>query len=119
MNKGPENIEILSTIVVLKRASKGKIGRIWASVCHTLSASSRMRPSVNLSKLDEVCKEGATIVVPGKVLASGKLGKKLTVAAMSFSASGSAGVKAAGGKCMTIKELVASNPKGTGIMIVK
>jgi large subunit ribosomal protein L18e len=119
MKTGPENTEILSTIEALKRASKGKTGKIWASIGRALLAPSRRRASVNLSKLDEVCKDGAVIVVPGKVLASGKLGKKLTVAAMSFSAGAFSGVKAAGGKCLTIKDLVASNPKGTGIMIVK
>ncbi|MFH1229222.1 MAG: 50S ribosomal protein L18e [Candidatus Aenigmatarchaeota archaeon] len=78
----------------------------------------RIRAEADLSKLNRVCKENETIVIPGKLLSSGILKKKLRVAAASFSMSSIEGIRKAGGVTMTIEELVKENPKGTDVRIV-
>ncbi|MBN2202669.1 MAG: 50S ribosomal protein L18e [Candidatus Aenigmarchaeota archaeon] len=83
-----------------------------------LEKSKRSKPEVNLSQLERVCKENETVVVPGKVLSSGILKKTLNVAAASFSMAAVEKITNAGGKTISIKELIKNNPKGTNVRIV-
>ncbi|MFH0928805.1 MAG: 50S ribosomal protein L18e [Candidatus Aenigmatarchaeota archaeon] len=83
-----------------------------------LEKSKRKKPEVNLSQLNRVCKENETVVVPGKVLSSGVLKKTLFVAAASFSMTAVEKINEAGGKTLSIKELIKNNPKGKDVRIV-
>jgi large subunit ribosomal protein L18e len=58
---------------------------IWKRIASELEKSTRRMPSVNLYKINKYVREGETAVVPGKVLATGNLNKKLTIAAFQFS----------------------------------
>ena len=78
----------------------------------------RDKAEVDLSKLNRVCRENETIVVPGKVLSSGILKKPLRVAAASFSMASIERIQKVGGKVLTIEELIKENPKGTNVRIV-
>jgi large subunit ribosomal protein L18e len=73
---------------------------------------------VNLSKLERYANEGDVIVVAGKVLGAGNLNKKVTIAAFRFSETAAKAIDAAGGKRMTIDELVKKNPAGNGVRIM-
>jgi len=55
--------------------------------------------------------------VPGKVLGTGELNKKITVAAYTFSEQAVQKINAKG-KCLSIKELVEKNPKGNKVRIM-
>jgi len=83
-----------------------------------LETPKRSRAEVDLSKLNRICKENETVVVPGKVLSSGILKKPLIVAAASFSMAAIESIQKSGGKVLTIEELVKENPKGTNVRIV-
>jgi len=87
-------------------------------IAKKLEKSKRMRPEVNLSQLNRVCKENETVIVPGKILSSGILKKPLTVAAASFSMKAVEKINEAGGKTLSIRELIKNNPKGKNIRIV-
>jgi len=87
-------------------------------VAEKLERSRRNRPEVNLTKLNQICKENETVIIPGKVLSTGTLKKSLTVAAASFSMSAVEKIQKAGGKAITIRELIEDNPKGTNVRIV-
>ena len=87
-------------------------------IAKKLKTSKRKRPEVNLSQLNRVCKDNETVIVPGKVLSSGVLKKPLTVAAASFSMASIEKIQKAGGKTISIRELIKKNPKGTGVRIV-
>jgi large subunit ribosomal protein L18e len=78
----------------------------------------RSKAEVDLSKLNRVCKENELVVIPGKLLSSGILKKPLRVAAASFSMTAVQKVQEAGGKVLTIEELIKENPKGTNVKIV-
>jgi large subunit ribosomal protein L18e len=83
-----------------------------------LERSSKNWSEVNLSKLERYTQEGDVIVVPGKVLGAGDLNKKLTVAAYKFSGSARKKIEDAGGKSLTIAQLVQEAPDGSGVTIM-
>ena len=58
--------------------------------------------------------EDATVLVPGKLLGSGLVSGKRTVAAYSVSSGARVKIEQAGGRVITIRELMNENPKGTG-----
>ena len=83
-----------------------------------LDKPTRQRAEVNLSRLQRVCKENDSVVVPGSVLAAGLLSKPLTVSAFRFSANSKDKIKKAGGTTLTIRELIKRNPKGTKVRLI-
>ncbi|HLD60140.1 MAG TPA: 50S ribosomal protein L18e [Candidatus Bilamarchaeaceae archaeon] len=92
---------------------------LWRRIAKELSRSRSSKVQVNLQKLDKYGNEKTTILVPGKVLGSGQITKKLTVAAFSFSESAKKLISAAGGKFVSLDELYSSNPEGKDITIIK
>ncbi|MCK5150786.1 MAG: uL15 family ribosomal protein, partial [Candidatus Thorarchaeota archaeon] len=62
--------------------------------------------------------DGDVVVIPGKVLGSGNLPHKVTVAALNASASARSVIVGAGGSLITINELLSKQPKGKGILII-
>ncbi|VVC03335.1 50S ribosomal protein L18e [Candidatus Bilamarchaeum dharawalense] len=92
---------------------------LWIKVAYELSKPRRKRIEVNLSKIDAFANDDETILVPGKVLGSGNVSKKVTVAAFSFSESAKQLISMAGGKAMTIESLRKTNPEGKGVTIIK
>ena len=59
-----------------------------------------------------------TALIPGKVLSSGDLTKKLTIAAWTFSDKAEEKIKKAGGKSISIEDLMKNNPDGKNIRIL-
>ena len=110
-----ENMELVSLVDKLKKEKKP----IWKKVVKELLAPRRNRAQVNISKLDQLCNEGAVILVPGKVLGAGNLSKKLTIAAFSFSQSAKKLIDGSGSKAVTIEELYSSHPDGKGVLLIK
>ncbi len=52
-----------------------------------LSSPTRKRTKKNLHEINEQAKDGETIIIPGKVLGTGELKKKVNIIALSFSSS--------------------------------
>lgn len=92
---------------------------VWRKVAYELSRPRRNKNEVNLSKIERYAKEESTVVVPGKVLGSGELSKKVTIAAFSFSGSAIQLIERAGAKAMSIESLQKANPEGKGVLILK
>ena len=113
--KNKSNNTLVSLIEALKKAEKP----IWKKVADELSKPRRSKVEVNLSKLDESAANRLTILVPGKVLGSGSISKKVSVAAYSFSESAKHIISQAGGKTMSIENLQSANPDGKGVVIIK
>lgn len=109
---------LLILIQELKRESREGDVAIWRDIARRLEKPRRNWAEVNISRLERYANDGDTIVVPGKVLGAGSLSKKLTVAAYRFSDSAKEMIENAGGRNITIKELVEENPSGTGIRIM-
>jgi len=56
--------------------------------------------------------------VPGKVLGTGEISKKITIAAHTFSSSACDKILNAKGEILTISELIKKNPKGSKVRIL-
>lgn len=110
-----ENPVLLSLVETLGKDKK----QIWKRVVYELSRPRRMRVQVNISKLESYGKDGGTIIVPGKVLGSGNLTKKITVAAFSFSDTAKKLITDAGGKAVSIESIYKTNPSGRDVVILK
>jgi len=107
-----------SSIVLLERKARGDKSGIWRDAARYLSSGTVTWPEVNVARLARL--GGASAVfVPGKVLGTGNLEKKLDVGAFSFSASARSKIERAGGKTFTVEEFVNKYPEGSGVALVK
>ena len=112
------NPVLKETLLELEKQAKKENAKIWLKVGNILSKSRKNRVAVNLMKIDKYAKEGETIVVPGKVLGTGNLTKKVIVS--SFEISDKAKQKINGvGTFMDLKSLMEKNPKGKGLKILR
>jgi large subunit ribosomal protein L18e len=90
----------------------------WRQVGIILARPSKMLPEINLGAIDAQSKEGDLIVVPGKVLSQGNIGKKVRVIALRFSASAKDKLKEKKGEAVSILDEIKINPKAEGIKII-
>jgi large subunit ribosomal protein L18e len=107
-----------SSIVLLERSGRGEGGKIWKEAARYLASGTVTWPEVNVARLARLG-EASAVFVPGKVLGTGNLGKKLNVGAFSFSASARSKIEKAGGKVYTVEEFVKKYPEGSGVALVK
>jgi large subunit ribosomal protein L18e len=117
-NNKKSDPNLVALIDSLKKASREKGSEIWRDIALRLEKPSRNWAEVNLSKLELFANEGDIIVVAGKVLGAGDINKKLTVAAYKFSASAAKKIEDAGGRKLTIPELVRETPSGRDVRIM-
>lgn len=112
------NPTLITLIEGLKQTAYENKAPIWKDIAERLEKPLRNWPEVNLNRISMHIHEKETALVPGKVLSTGKLTKKVTIAAWSFSEKAYEKIKKAGGKTVTIQELVKHNPKGNNIRIL-
>ncbi len=112
------NPELIQLIQFLKKQSKEKQAGIWHDVAKDLAKPSRQHVTVNLSKINRHSEKNATVLVPGKVLASGSLDHAVTVAAFAASEKAKQKLAAAKAKYLSIAELVEKNPQGSNVRII-
>ena len=112
------NPALISLIHELKKLSKENDVEIWKDIAKRLEKPLNNWPEVNLDKIDRYASEKETALVPGKVLSIGSLNKKVSIAAWNFSDKSIEKIKKAGGKAISIQELIKNNPKGKDIRIL-
>jgi len=112
------NPQLRLLIQELKKASYEKQKPLWKDVALRLEKPLQNWPVVNLDRISRVTHENETALIPGKVLSSGILTKKVPIAAWSFSEQAKEKIKKAGGKALTLEELLKQNPDGKQIRIV-
>ena len=112
------NAELVQSITSLKKAARDNDAPIWRSIAKRLEGPSRNWPTVNISKLEYNSQKNSKIVVPGKLMGSGNLTKKITVSAYSFTKSATEKIEKAGGKCLQYNDFIKSNPKGKDVMVI-
>ena len=111
------NPQLRDLIKELRELSKKQNVKIWKRIADDLNKSTRRKREVNLERINRVTKENEIIVIPGKVLASGDLKHKVTIAAFQFSEKAREVINK-NGKALTIQELIKKNPKGSGVRII-
>ncbi len=90
------NPQLIATIDTLKAKTRETEAAIWRDIALRLEKPKRNWAEANLS-----------------------ISKKITVAAYDFSDAAAKAIVAAGGKTLTLEELAESNPKGTGVRIMR
>ncbi len=108
----------METIKELKKTSIDNKSKLWKRVASDLEKSTRNKRLVNIYKIDKYAKTGEIIIVPGKVLGTGNLTKKVTVAAYNFSESAFEKINDAKGEAISIIELMKKNPNGKKVRIL-
>ena len=117
--KAKLNVEKSSVKEWLGTLSEGAMaeqnGKLSKRLYRLVAVPRRRRRSVNLSKIALNTKEGDNVVVPGKVLSSGKISHSVNIAAVEFSADAVKGLRAANCKVVGIREMLGK--KGIRIVI--
>jgi len=113
------NPQLIELISLLRKESREKQAAIWLDVADHLAKTRSQRITVNLSKLSRHTKRADIVVVPGKILATGTLTHAITVASFEASDKAKAKLAAAKAKYVTIPELLAQNPKGSNVKIIR
>ena len=113
------NPQLIELIGLLRKTSREQAAPVWLDVADYLAKTRSQRVVVNLSSINRHTEKADVVVVPGKILASGALNHAITVASFEASDAAKAKLEAAKAKYMTIKELMAKNPKGSNIKIIR
>ena len=114
MRTGTTNQNLSKLIQELKDLSRKEKVNIWRAIAKILEKPTRKRIDVNIDKINRLVKDNETIIVPGKVLGSGILTKKVTIAAYQFSEQAKSKIK----NHLTIEKLTEKNPKGKDVRII-
>ncbi|AET64347.1 50S ribosomal protein L18e [Methanothrix harundinacea] len=113
------NPGLVTLIDDLKAATRNDGSAIWRDVAKRLEKPRRNYAAVNVSKINRHTAPDDLVLVAGKVLGTGDLDHKVTVAALQFSEQAASKIKSAGGECLRIDELADKHPKGSGIIILR
>jgi large subunit ribosomal protein L18e len=103
------NPSLVETIKLAKKNNQLELAK-------QLSRPTRLQSKINLDELNEL-KESKILVV-GKVLGQGEIGKKLEIAALNFSESAKEKLEKNGSKIMTIKKYLESSKNIDGVKIL-
>ena len=87
------NADLVGLIDQLKAQSRDTGAALWRDVAQRLSKSRKNWAQPNLSRVTRYAPEGATILVPGKLLGSGEVTVNRTIAAYSVSTSARANLQ--------------------------
>ena len=103
------NPDLVETIELAKKNNLLELAK-------ELSKPKRLKKIVNLSDLNKLKEK--KILVPGKVLSSGYIDKKITIAALEFSETALEKLKKAGCEIKTIKHEIKAHKKLEGYKII-
>lgn len=112
------NPHLVSLIQHLKDAGRTNEAPVWRDIALRLEGPTSNWAEVNVGKLNRYAEDDEIVVIPGKLLGAGEIAKKVTVASFSSSGQAREKIEKAGGKSMTIEELVAKYPKGSKVRIM-
>ena len=108
-----------SAAVMLERKGRKEKAAIWKEASETLLTTSSRRVEVNLGHLSGIVSKATAVLVPGKVLGSGLLTRKLVVGAYSYSGAARKKIEVAGGLALGVQDFVKKYPKGSGVLLVE
>jgi len=116
---GPTDPILRRLVRHLRESGKKNKAKVWLDLAERLEAPRRSRAEVNLSSLSRYTVQGSVIVVPGKVLAAGRLKHAMSVVAFKFSRVARKKIVEAGGSAMTISQMLEQNPSGKGVILME
>ena len=109
--KKKESNEIADTIDTLVKVSRENSSSMWRDIAERLSGGSRRYASINVGKINRLSNDGDIVIVPGSVLGSGIINKKVTLSALKISKSAMEKLQKSGSSFKPIKQFATENPK--------
>jgi large subunit ribosomal protein L18e len=119
MRRTITNPQLLETIRFLKVKARQDKTRIWETAAEQLAAPRGRRAVLDLNHISRASEANSIVLVPGKVLGDGLLKHPVVVGAFHFSQTAKMKIEEAGGKCITIEDLVSKYPKGSKVQILR
>ena len=112
------DLNLKKIIIALEKAGK-KGQKYFLDVAEDIDVPSRRAFSVNLSKIELLASKNnkAVFVVPGKILGTGVITKKVNIYAFSYSEVAAKKLANIGVKAKNLEELIAEKPKN--VILVK
>jgi len=105
------NVVLFDTIRELKKYSDKTKTKVYRAVAVKLAVPASQKVELNVSKIDKYAKANETMIIPGKVLGSGTISKKVNVVAFNASQSAQKKIISAGGSFLEIRDYIAKSPK--------
>jgi large subunit ribosomal protein L18e len=102
----------------MKKTAIENDSRFWEDIARRIRKPKNNLAEVNVGKISRFAAADEVVVVPGVVLGSGRIEEPVKVAALYFSKSAREKIEGAGGKTLTLKELMEENSKGTNVKII-
>jgi|SRR3989338_5333367 len=115
---GPSDPSLQRLIAELKQTAHAQEAPLWGRVAFDLEKPTRQRRAVNVYHIERFARDGEIVLVPGKVLGTGTLNRKVTVAAFTFSQQAAEKIAKTGGKALAIDDLLRENPKGKNVRVL-
>ena len=112
------NQVVIQMVKELKQASTKNDAPIWLKLAKLAMKTSSSKRVVNLTRINDVTKEGEVIVVPGKILGTGNVSHKITLSSFSISNSAAKKIIESGGNIISFKEMIEKFPTGKGVRII-
>ena len=104
---------IVDTVFAAKRSKK------WNKIAQIVSSSKRKYSKVNLGRIEKESHDGDVLIIPGKVLGSGVLTKKIKICALHFSSSAIEKIKNSKSEAIKIIDEIKKNPNAEGVKIIR
>ena len=117
-NMRKTNQALIALIGDLKDQSRSTGSALWRDVALRLEKSRSNWAEPNLRRLSRYAAEEGVDLVPGKLLGSGDVAGKPSVDDYSVSIGARSKIEAAGGRVLTLRELMNENPDGKGVRIL-
>ncbi|MDO8517490.1 MAG: 50S ribosomal protein L18e [Nanoarchaeota archaeon] len=105
------NSELVGTIIKLKKTNP--------EIAKILAMPKKKWIAINLDLIDKKSKEGDKVLVPGKVLSSGNLTKKIKIVAWSISKNAAEKIKQAKSEFVLMQEEMKKNPELKNLNMIK
>lgn len=112
------NIVLRQLIRTLRKYSRQYKAPVWRAIADELEKPRSRIRAVNVGRINRHTSSGDIVAVPGKVLGMGALNHPVTVAAFAFSKAALLKIHKAGGRAITIQELLYENPEGRGVKLI-
>ncbi len=112
------NTQLANLIQEMKKCASSENSKLWKRIATDLEKPTRQRKAINLGKINLLTNENEVVVVPGKVLGSGELDHKVTIAALNISGSAVEKLKKSNGTYFDLEQYVKNNPKGKNVRVL-
>jgi len=113
-----QNPELTHAVHELRKAARDNAAPIWGAAADRLERARHQTNPVNVGHLDRLTADKETVLIPGKLLASGEIHRPLTIAAFGWSEVARVKVHQAGGTLLTIHDLLKTRPDGAGVRLL-